>query len=230
MLQCKLAFARSPSLFPNHSAKITFIVNALKGRTLCWAQAYLSSHSPETLTSELFLKDFCNVFDHLLHQETTAKCLITLRQGNKSAADFRIAAEEVEWDKLALRGIYINSLSETIKDQLTPRDDTKSLDNLITLSIRIDNRLKERKRERNYNTHNSLIPTLRLTETEPITRTQQNELEPEPMQVGRTRLTPEECQRRFDKVCIYCGNKGHFVATRPIQGNGLTRQCKDLVI
>lgn len=40
LLQCNLAFAQSPSLFPTNSAKITYVVNALKGRAFRWAQAF----------------------------------------------------------------------------------------------------------------------------------------------------------------------------------------------
>lgn len=62
------------------------------------------------------------MFDHPLHKDAATKWLISLKQGNKSAADhsidFRILAKEESWDELALRGIYINSLSENIKDQL----------------------------------------------------------------------------------------------------------------
>ena len=49
--------------------------------------------------------------------------------------------------------------------------------------------------------------------------------EPEPMQLGRTRLSPEERQRRADtRSCLYCGEVGHLVSTcslRPVRrGSG----------
>lgn len=44
ILQCELAFSRSPSLFPLSAAKITYLVFALKGSALYWANAYLHSH------------------------------------------------------------------------------------------------------------------------------------------------------------------------------------------
>lgn len=49
----------------------------------------------------------------------------------------------------------------------------------------------------------------------PITMTSlesSNSPELEPMQIGRTRLTPEERQLRFDaKECFYGGQRGHYV-------------------
>uniref|UniRef100_A0AAV2IV15 CCHC-type domain-containing protein n=1 Tax=Knipowitschia caucasica TaxID=637954 RepID=A0AAV2IV15_KNICA len=38
--------------------------------------------------------------------------------------------------------------------------------------------------------------------------------EDEPMQLGRTRLTPEEREKRMrERRCYYCGGFGHFSAT-----------------
>lgn len=44
--------------------------------------------------------------------------------------------------------MFIQGLSEDIKDKLADRDETDSLETLISLSIRLDNRLRERRRER----------------------------------------------------------------------------------
>ena len=41
---------------------------------------------------------------------------------------------------------------------------------------------------------------------------------PEPMQVGRTRLSVWERSRRMNNnCCLYCGGAGHFIATCPIR-------------
>uniref|UniRef100_A0A3Q3AER4 Ty3 transposon capsid-like protein domain-containing protein n=1 Tax=Kryptolebias marmoratus TaxID=37003 RepID=A0A3Q3AER4_KRYMA len=124
LLQCNLAFARSPSLFPTHASKITFIVAALKGRALRWAQAFLGSHPIETLDFLRFVQEFRCVFDHPLQVEEAAKRLHTLRQGRRSVADysvdFRIMAEEAaytvgqpnvksitsDWNLIAFRGRF----------------------------------------------------------------------------------------------------------------------------
>uniref|UniRef100_A0A3Q3GRV2 DUF4939 domain-containing protein n=1 Tax=Kryptolebias marmoratus TaxID=37003 RepID=A0A3Q3GRV2_KRYMA len=83
LLQCNLAFARSPSLFPTHAAKITFIVAALKGRALRWAQAFLSSHSIDTMDFLRFVQEFRRVFDHPLQQEEAAKRITLFSIGQK---------------------------------------------------------------------------------------------------------------------------------------------------
>lgn len=163
-------------------------------------------------------------------QGDAAKRLLSLKQGRKSVADhsidFRILAEESGWDELALKGTFTNSLSECIKDQLASRDEPGSLDELISLAIRIDDRVRERHRERDSISHNPPSPYFRPAFKVPTSQPQRpSEPDPEPMQVGRTRLSAEERERRIAaKACIYCGNKGHFVASCPVRGNGSTRQ------
>uniref|UniRef100_A0A3Q3GBX3 DUF4939 domain-containing protein n=1 Tax=Kryptolebias marmoratus TaxID=37003 RepID=A0A3Q3GBX3_KRYMA len=69
---CNLAFARSPSLFPSHASKIIFVVLALKGRALHWAQAFFVSHPIDTLNFSHFLQEFQRVFNHPLQREESS--------------------------------------------------------------------------------------------------------------------------------------------------------------
>ena len=62
--------------------------------------------------------------------------------------DFRILAIESRWDERALQGVLLRGLREELKDELAARDETTSLDDLISLAIRLDNWLRERRRER----------------------------------------------------------------------------------
>ncbi|KAI3351085.1 hypothetical protein L3Q82_005650 [Scortum barcoo] len=40
-----------------------------------------------------------------------------------------------------------------------------------------------------------------------------------PMQIGRTRLSPEErACRRQGNLCLYCGQAGHFISRCPAKG------------
>uniref|UniRef100_A0A3Q2ZPZ1 ribonuclease H n=1 Tax=Kryptolebias marmoratus TaxID=37003 RepID=A0A3Q2ZPZ1_KRYMA len=186
LLQCYLVFARSPQSFTDGLAKIAYIVGLLRDKALKWAEAKYS-----------FRK------------------LWNLKQGSRSVAqfaiDFRTLALTSGWNEAALKGVFIHSLQEPLKDQLAGWEEPRALDDLITLAIRLDNRLWERQRERRDRTTN-LGRHVATTEAESTIPT----VEQEPMQVGRARLTAEERLRRLEaKECFYCGEGDHFRARCP---------------
>lgn len=184
--QCgdRLAFFRSPSLFPDHMSRLTFTVNSLKWKALRWAHTFLQSHSIEKLTFQCFLQVFRRVFDHPLQQEATAKRILTLRQGRKSIAnysvDFRITAEEAGWDNQSLKGLFTNSLMIWLiwRSELTTAfESARGRRTTIPISLTC--------------LPSAQLPPLYLQKHTP-------ELDPEPMQLGRARLTQEERMRRLE--------------------------------
>lgn len=113
-----------------------------------------------------------------------------------------------------------------IKDQLAPLELPSDLDSFIAMAIRIDTRLVEREREksravfsppgqRGQSQASPFFPKQRFQTTDsPAPPTAQEE----PMQLGRAKLTPEERQRRLrEGRCIYCSQRGHFVARCPVK-------------
>ncbi|TRY60590.1 hypothetical protein DNTS_026995, partial [Danionella cerebrum] len=81
-----------------------------------------------------------------LSMVAAATSLIRLRQANRSAADysvdFRILAADTTWNDDALRDLYFHSLDEQLQKELGSTHEAKSLKELISLSIKIDNRLR----------------------------------------------------------------------------------------
>uniref|UniRef100_UPI0037E7A689 uncharacterized protein n=1 Tax=Semicossyphus pulcher TaxID=241346 RepID=UPI0037E7A689 len=120
-------------------------------------------------------------------EREAARGLLALRQGNSRVADhsirFRTLAAESEWDENSLSDTFLHNLSEDIKDHLAPLDLPPDFDSLVALAIKIDNRLHERRLEKD----NATVP--------PGGRE-------EPMQLGHTRLSPEERQRRLKEGSI----------------------------
>jgi hypothetical protein len=157
------------------------------------------------------------VFDHTVCGKDAAKRLLSLHQGSQSVAEmayeFSTLASESDWDEEALQGAFRNSLTETLNDELVSREEP-DLDELISLTIRIDNRLRECRMERVVKVVSSLtsasVPCyFPLTVSQP-----QACSEPESMQLGQNRLSPEERQQRVDtRSCLYCGQVGHLVST-----------------
>ena len=113
-------------------------------------------------------------------------------------------------------GIFLCSLTESIKDELAARDESEdeSLTELIDLARRVDNRMRERFRERDRSrVTSSFIPFSAATSGQRMAIPTPEEVHapmvqaaPEPMQLGGARLTPAERPRRFQgRLCFYCG-------------------------
>lgn len=73
-------------------------------------------------------------------------------EGTDSVAEFsirfRTLALEAGWDERALKGVFLKALNEPLKDELACRDDPPTLDALIALAIRLNNRLSEHCQEK----------------------------------------------------------------------------------
>ncbi len=89
-----------------------------------------------------------------------------------------------------------------------------SLDGLVSLAIRVDARLQQRgQRARRASADNRLdhLPI-------PYRDGDISFGKPEPMQMGRPRLSLEEKRRRRNEgLCLYCGAAGHIAAQCPVK-------------
>lgn len=203
-------------------------MSLLSDKAAAWSLAISRGNSPVCHSNQQFISEMLRVFDHPLQGKEAGSRLLSLRQGTNSASnyaiDFRILAAKSGWDKLALQGIFRRGLSEELKDELAARDDTSSLEELISLTVRLDNRLRERRRERtvrggpqrgavsSWNPSDAPPPHRESFTTSPAAATSSSTaVSEEPMLLGRTRLTPEERQRRLRQgLCLYCGQTGHI--------------------
>ncbi len=104
---------------------------------------------------------------------------------------------------------FLNGLSEAIKDDMATREPSSDLETLFDQAIRLDNHLRERSRNRPSVSTLSASPALAQ-----MLQISQDSLEP--MQLGRTRLSPSERDRRMrERCCLYCGLYGHFRSACP---------------
>lgn len=128
------------------------------------------------------------------------------------------------WNNEALQGVFRHSLNDSIKDELASREESPDLDQLISLAIRVDNRLCERRRERvNRPQPFDPVPSVATYHTPTPSGSDSRRLSPgrsesKPMQLGRARLTPEEWLRRMSSgACLYCGQVGHLLDKCPVR-------------
>ena len=229
--QCEFLFLHQASRYTSSEARVALIVSLLSGRALQWAVATLSKNPAIASDYAAFLSEFRLVFDHPADGPDAASRLHSLTQGARSVADyaveFRILAAESRWDDLALLSAFRRGLNDTIKD-LILRDRPTTLAALINVALQVDDRLRERRQERARRPTPSVsnpprVDTTSIPRLSPQTAKSSTPLvspsDAEPMQLGRSRLTPEVREKRVrDRLCLYCGKGGHFIrecAIRP---------------
>ncbi|KAK5883332.1 hypothetical protein CesoFtcFv8_019670 [Champsocephalus esox] len=92
------------------------------------------------------------IFDHSSPATEASRRLLQMRQHNRPVVDYaievRTAAADSRWNTPALHDAFMTGLTDPIKDQLAPLEVPWDLESLIAVSIRIDNPLRERERER----------------------------------------------------------------------------------
>lgn len=223
--QCSLVFSQQPHTYATHQARIAFVMSLLTGQAAAWSLAISTQHAELTADYTLFSEEMRRVFDHPVKGRQAVGQLLDLRQNRDSVSSyairFRILAAESGWEDKPLQAVFVKGLSGVIKDELALRDESSSLNQLIENAIKIDNRMAERQRERSEERRRRAPSSFRLQRAEqppPSSSLVYSTPEPrpsseeEPMQLGRTQLTPAERRRRWEeKLCLYCGKTGHFL-------------------
>ncbi|KAI2663199.1 Transposon Tf2-6 polyprotein [Labeo rohita] len=206
LLQCTLFVNQQPNLYASDESKIEFVCSLLTGKALEWATAVWDLGQSTYPTFATFLRSFKEVFQPTPESSEAGELIVSLRQGRRSAADyaldFRTLAAQSGWNDGPLKLHYRKGLNADLQVELACRDEGLSLNQYIDLSIRIDNVMRTRRPTRPF--------TVPQPSPQPATSG------PEPMQLGTTRLSVEERERRIrNRLCLYCGEAGHIRATCP---------------
>ncbi|KAL0157145.1 hypothetical protein M9458_048391, partial [Cirrhinus mrigala] len=215
LLQCTLFVNQQPNLYATDESKIAFVA-------LDWATAVWNLGQSTYPSFSTFLQKFKEVFQPSPESSEAGEQIVALRQGRRTAADyaleFRTLAAQSGWNDGPLKLHYCKGLNQDLQVELACRDEGLTLNQYIDLSIRIDNVMRSRKPNR---------PLTNVFQTQPSTPSV-----PEPMQLGTTKLTVEERERRIrNNLCLYCGQAGHLRATcptrppRPPTSVSVTRSC-----
>lgn len=81
-------------------------------------------------------KELKRVFDYPISGQEASKRLLSLQLNGQSAAEYTFSHVVLQ-----------KGLSETLQDELVTREPSTTLESLIDLGVRLDNRLRERKLE-----------------------------------------------------------------------------------
>ncbi|KAL0182333.1 hypothetical protein M9458_021708, partial [Cirrhinus mrigala] len=194
LLQCSLFVNQQPHLYATDESKIAFVCSLLTGKALDWATAVWNLGQSTYPTFSTFLQSFKEVFQPSPESSEAGEQIVALKQGRRPAADyaleFRTLTAQSGWNDGPLKLHY------------PCRDKGLTLNQYIDLSIRIDNVMRSRKPARTSFTMSVQQPSASTT--------------PEPMQLGATKLTVEERERRLrNNLCLYCGLAGNIRATCP---------------
>lgn len=203
LLQCRLIFAQRPISFASELSKIHYVLGLLRGKALAWAEAISSVTDFESIYYKDFETQFREVFDHPCREGNASNRLMKLRQGNRTVSDYAVdfwtLAADSQWNEPALQAVFSKGLSDQIKDELAARDEPSDLHSLVSLAIKLDNRFRERQRERSsrfsvpaVNSRSSPLPARPPQSTGPGSQPPARAAEEEPMQLGRTKLTEQE--------------------------------------
>ncbi len=175
-----------PLLYPTDDSRVSFVCSLLTGRALDWATAMWEGERLSFPSFDHFLQCFREVFEHSAGEKEAGEQLLALRQGRSTAADyaltFRTLAAQTGWRDNPFRLLYRKGLSVELQSELACRDEGKTLEQFIDLSIRIDNLIHSRRTPRHVPVHSQAAAAFP---------------EPELMQVGFTHLTSEERERRI---------------------------------
>ncbi|XP_061786097.1 uncharacterized protein [Nerophis lumbriciformis] len=213
-----------PERFSGESerARVAFILTHMSGRASAWATAEWVRQSPVCASYAAFSKALKSIFQRGRPGREAAQSLLRLQQGQRSVTDFAIEfrrlAAESEWPTSALVDVFSLGLADKVRRLMIPLKTPDSLDELVATAVEVETRLfdweTDRLRQQGWRSsayngsghgrHQITAAPIPIIDAVSISR------EDEPMQLGGSRLTQAERDRRFRlHLCLYCGEADH---------------------
>jgi hypothetical protein len=217
LTQVDLYHAFNGDLFVNDTAKVLWTTTFLRGSAFDWIETFVVDHfsklnrltdrEDETIAIldnyNEFKKRINRLFGDIDAERTAERHLQNLRQLKATAtyaAEFQQYAGRTDWDDSALTAQYYRGLKDAVKDDIVRGERPQNLQDMISVSIRIDNRLHERNLERKGHYSRS------------GGKGKHKGRWPEAMELDAVSKEPSkaEMDRRREKgLCFKCGKEGH---------------------
>jgi len=154
MNQVETVFKLQPARYAEDIIKIYFIGSLLEGNALAWFNPLIEK--PENYVSHLdsyqafkaFFKASFSEIDPALSSSNKIRKLVQGSHPVSSyAAEFRLLSCDLNWNEDALISQFCYGLSNKVKNMLGYSPVPATLDEIVNLSIRCDNRLAELRQE-----------------------------------------------------------------------------------
>ena len=213
---CKLHFCLCPHSSGDEEQRVRIVISLLRGNAQTWAFS-LPSGDPSLRSVVGFFAALGQIYDDPDRVALAESNLRLLCQNKLSAelycSEFRRWAADSGWNDAALRSQFCHGLSEKLKDAFAFHERPTSLDSAMSLAVRLDRRLRERK-ETSLSSHcqcrGSGADSFSVQGPHPVPLPS----EEEPMQLGRLTsdkggFTPQTM------VCFCCGGIGHLANVCP---------------
>ncbi|KAG8929440.1 hypothetical protein FRC01_004339 [Tulasnella sp. 417] len=249
---CELYFLLQPTQFTNEETKIQFTLMSRQDKAARWAQPILQEVLSQAATPRVslwatFKTEFEQSFYDTDEKRMAALKMQKLHQTGSTAvytSEFRELVAILGWTgDDQLRKTFYQGLKAHVKDELSKVDEPTTLNNLITLATKIDNRhwarQQEKKDEPSHqptkpkpSSPKAFIATAAPTSNAPNSFAHN---QPVPIQIDVSRKGPitqaERERRRKLGLCYYCGEEGHqssahqpprkttIAATNPFRAN-----------
>lgn len=243
--QLEIYFLLRSSQFQSETDKVIFTASFLRDAAFHWFEPHLK-HLTQLAEGQImalplgtvstfaaFREAIKATFGDIDETATAERQLKGLRQTTSVSfytTEFQRIVSHLQWDNQALTFIFYNGLKDNIKDELARDERPSTLQEMVEKSIKIDNRLFERRREKNT-THNSQpwSTTQRFSAPEPMDlsasmssrpSTFNKPSNPAPQKGSRhqnstrpvAKLSQEERTYRMENnLCLFCGQAGHKV-------------------
>jgi hypothetical protein len=218
---------------PNDQDKILMASTYMKGKAANWMQPYVDDYlldaehrgtKDETRTMFAswteFKQEMGRIFGEVDAKNQAEKRITHLRQTKSVSAytaEFKQLQARIDWDDAALRTVFEAGLKENVKDGLVHHDKPGTLQALIELATRIDNRLWERSQQKGRfqptmaNTRKQRSRYDKDGDTIMTGKVQEKAKDRKTRGKRHDGLSKEERQKRYDnKACLRCGKVGHF--------------------
>ncbi|KAK3572077.1 hypothetical protein QTP86_022304 [Hemibagrus guttatus] len=178
-------FPHQPGIYREEGTRCAFLLSLLTGKALDWASAVWDV-DPQIHSSFIYFTGMIReVFEYPVGGKDISLQLMELRQGSDSAADyaikFRTLAAQSGWNEAALWAVFREGLNPALQTELACREDATSLTQFVATAIRLDNLLRQHQA--------GACPPVSARPREHADYLRPRGEVPEPMQLGRSRLT-----------------------------------------